>query len=95
MLSQEENEETSDDEWDELLFEIDEESYWNKKLGKLLIITQIPLHLKVLCFLVELNQFKYCRFCRHELINWSGSNAIFDLRQEEVAEENRDRPQHS
>lgn len=46
MLSQEENEETSDDEWDELLFEIDEESYWNKKLGKLLIITQIPLHLK-------------------------------------------------
>ena len=46
MLSREE-EENSDDEWDELLFEIDEESYWNKKLGKLLIVTQIPLHLKV------------------------------------------------
>ena len=37
----------SDDEWDDLLFEIDEESYWNKKLGKCLSISQIPLHLRV------------------------------------------------
>lgn len=76
MMSPEEKD-TSDDEWDELLFEIDEESYWNKKLGKLLIITQIPLHLKVtlcvwhvdICLYFQLRPYILCVTHRHELIN--------------------------
>eukprot|EP00118_Oscarella_pearsei_P018576 m.190934 g.190934 ORF g.190934 m.190934 type:complete len:612 (+) comp39439_c2_seq3:1930-3765(+) len=36
---------SSDDEWDEIVAEFDPDSYWSRKLRKVLIIKQIPIHL--------------------------------------------------